>query len=106
MIAITIIGLILATLVTRIIEFVLFMKKLSKICHKYDWKYVNKHPMCLLDIMKNRKGYYMTNDWSAYNFLYLKGPSPKSMFLSFKKLTIENQYNKKIVDRLKEHEII
>jgi hypothetical protein len=106
MIAITIIGLILATLVTRIIEFVLFMKKLSKICHKYDWKYVNKHPMCLLDIMKNRKGYYMTNDWSAYNFLYLKGPSPKSMFLSFKKLTIENQYNKKIVDRLKEYEII
>jgi len=106
MIAITIIGLILATLVTRIIEFVLFMKKLSKICHKYDWKYVNKHPMCLLDIMKNRKGYYMTNDWSAYNFLYLKGPSPKSMFLSFKKLTIENQYNKQTVDRLKEYEII
>ena len=106
MIAITIIALILATLVTRIIEFVLFMKKLSKICHKYDWKYVNKHPMCLLDIMKNRKGYYMTNDWSAYNFLYLKGPSPKSMFLSFKKLTIENQYNKQTVDRLKEYEII
>lgn len=106
MIAITIIGLVLATLVTRIIEFVLFMKKLSKICHKYDWKYVNKHPMCLLDIMKNRKGYYMTSDWSAYNFLYLKGPSPKSMFLSFKKLTIENQYNKKTVDRLKEYEII
>jgi hypothetical protein len=57
-------------------------------------------------MMKNRKGYYMTNDWSAYNFLYLKGPNPISMFLSFKKLTIENQYNKKIVDRLKEYEII
>jgi hypothetical protein len=106
MIAITIIGLVLVILVTRIIEFILFMKKVSKTCHKYDWKYVNKHPMCLLDMMKNRKGYYMTNDWSAYNFLYLKGPSPKSMFLSFKKLTIENQYNKKIVDRLKEYEII
>jgi hypothetical protein len=106
MIAITIIGLVLATLVTRIIEFILFMKKVSKACHKYDWKYVNKHPMCLLDMMKNRKGYYMTNDWSAYNFLYLKGPNPKSMFLSFKKLTIENQYNKQTVDRLKEYEII
>jgi hypothetical protein len=106
MIAITIIGLVLVILVTRIIEFILFMKKVSKTCHKYDWKYVNKHPMCLLDMMKNRKGYYMTNDWSAYNFLYLKGPNPKSMFLSFKKLTIENQYNKKIVDRLKEYEII
>jgi hypothetical protein len=106
MIAITIIGLVLVILVTRIIEFILFMKKVTIVCHKYDWKYVNKHPMCLLDMMKNRKGYYMTNDWSAYNFLYLKGPSPKSMFLSFKKLTIENQYNKKIVDRLKEYEII
>ena len=106
MMVIIIVGLILVTFVTRIIEFILFMKKVSKTCHKYDWKYVNKHPMCLLDMMKNREGYYMTNDWSAYNFLYLKGPSPKSMFLSFKKLTIENQYNKKIVDRLKEYEII
>ena len=106
MIAITIIGLVLVTLLTRVIEFILFMKKVSKLCYKYDWKYVNKHPMCLLDMMKNRKGYYMTNDWSAYNFLYLKGPSPKSMFLSFKKLTIENQYNKQTVDRLKEYEII
>ena len=106
MIAITIIGLILVTLVTRIIEFVLFMKKLSKICHKYDWKYVNKHPMCLLDMIKDKKNYYVNSEWSAYNFLFLKGPSPKSMLLSFKKLTIENQYNKQTVDRLKEYEII
>jgi hypothetical protein len=106
MIAITITGLILVALVTRIIEFVLFMKKLSKICHKYDWKYVNKHPMCLLDMIKDRKNYYLTSEWSAYNFLFLKGQSPKSMFLSFKKLTIESQYNKELVDRLKEYEII
>lgn len=106
MIAITIIGLILVTLVTRIIEFMLFMKKVNKACYKYDWKYINKHPMCLLDIIKDRRTYYFNSEWSAYNFLYLKGPSPKSMFLSFKKLTIENQYNKKVVDRLKEYEII
>jgi hypothetical protein len=106
MIAITIIGLILVTLVTRIIEFIFFMKKLSKVCHKYDWKYTNKHPMCLLDMMKNRKGYYLTNEWSAYNFLFLKGPSPMSMFLSFKKLSLEGQYNKSSVDRLKEYEVV
>jgi hypothetical protein len=28
------------------------------------------------------------------------------MFLSFKRLTIESQYNKKVVDRLKEYEVI
>lgn len=104
MIAITIFGFILLALLTRVIEFIIFMKKLSKVCHKYDWKYVNKNPMNLLDIMRNRKGYYMTSEWSAYNFLFLKGPSPKSMFLSFRRLTIENQYNKEAVDRLKEYE--
>jgi len=106
MIAITIIGLVLVIFVTRIIEFIFFMKKVSKTCHKYDWKYVNKNPMCLLDIMKNRKTYYLTSEWSAYNFLYLKGPNPKIMFLSFKRLTIESQYNKEVVDRLKEYEAI
>lgn len=106
MIAITIVGFTLLTFITRVIEFVLFMKKVSKVCHKYDWKYVNKNPMHLLDIIKNRKTYYMTSEWSAYNFLFLKGPSPKSMFLSFRRLTIENQYNKEAIDRLKEYEII
>lgn len=106
MVAITIFGLILLTIITRVIEFILFMKKVSKVCYKYDWKYINKHPMNLLDFMKNRKTYYLTSEWSAYNFLYLKGPSPKSMFLSFKRLTIESQYNKEIVDRLKEYEVI
>ena len=82
------------------------MKKLSRLCHKYDWKYVNKNSIHLLDIMKNRKTYYMTSEWSAYNFLFLKGPSPKSMFLSFKRLTIENQYNNDVLTRLKEYEVI
>ena len=52
------------------------------------------------------KNYYMTNKWSAYNFLWLNGPSPLSMFLSFKSMTIENQYNKEVVDRIKKYEII
>jgi hypothetical protein len=106
MMIITIFGFIFITLITRIIEFWLFMKKISKVCHKYDWKYVNKNPMYLLDIMKNRKRYYMTSEWSAYNFLFLKGPNPKSMFLSFKRLTIENLYDDDVVTKLKEYEVI
>ena len=102
MIAIWFISLVL---VVRYIEFTIFMKKVSKVCNDYDWKYINKHPMCLLDIMENRKSYYVTSEWSAYNFLFLNGPRPLSMFLSFKKLTIECQYNKEVIDRLKEYEI-
>ena len=81
------------------------MKKVSKMCNKYDWKYINENPESLIDKMKNENGYYLTSEWSAYNFLYLKGPSPKEMFLSFKRLTIENQYNKEVVDKLKKYEI-
>ena len=43
--------------------------------------------------------------WSAYNFLFLKGPSPLSMFFSFKRLTIENIYSKEVVARLNGNEI-
>jgi hypothetical protein len=55
--------------------------------------------------MENENGYYLTSEWSAYNFLFLKGPSPKQMFLSFKPLTIEYQYNKEAVDKIKKYEI-
>ena len=102
MIAIWFISLVL---VVRYIEFSIFMKKVSKICNKYDWKYINENPECLIDKMKNENGYYLTSEWSAYNFLFLKGPSPKQMFLSFKPLTIKNQYNKEAVDKLKKYEI-
>jgi len=102
MIAIWFISLVL---VVRYIEFSIFMKKVSKICNKYDWKYINENPECLIDKMKNENGYYLTSEWSAYNFLFLKGPSPKEMFLSFKPLTIEKQYNKVAVDKLKKYEI-
>jgi len=102
MIAIWFISLVL---VVRYIEFSIFMKKVSKICNKYDWKYINENPECLVDKMENENGYYLTSEWSAYNFLFLKGPSPKQMFLSFKLLTIEKQYNKEAIDKLKKYEI-
>ena len=103
MIAIWFISLVL---VVRYIEFTIFMKKVSKVCNDYDWKYINKHPMCLLDKMKNEDTYYLTSEWSAYNFLFLKGPSPKQMFFSLRPLRIERQYNEQKVNRLKEYEVI
>lgn len=97
---------IIGVVVIRTIEFYLFMRKLTKICFKYDWKYINKNPMCLIDKMKNKDTYYLTSEWSAYNFLYLKGPSPKQMFFSLRPLRIETQYNEQKVNRLKEYEVI
>jgi hypothetical protein len=102
MIAIWFISLVL---VVRYIEFSIFMKKVSKICNKYDWKYINENPECLIDKMKDENGYYLTSEWSAYNFLFLKGPSPKQMYLSFKPLTLENVYDKEAIDKLKKYEI-
>ena len=93
-------------LLVRYIEVRIFLKKVSKVCNKYDWKHINKNPMCLLDKMKNKDGYFLTSEWSAYNFLFLKGPSPKQMYLSFKPLTLETVYNKEAIDKLKEYEII
>ena len=103
MIAIWFISLVL---IVRYIEFTIFMKKVSKVCNKYDWKHINKNPLCLIEKMKNENDYYLTSEWSAYNFLFLKGPSPKKMFLSFKPLTIEKQYNEQVINKLKEYEII
>ena len=105
-ITITISAVILLALITRGIEFYFFMKKVSKVCHTYDFKLVSKNPKYLIDVIKNKNGYYLSSEWSAYNFMYLKGPSPKKMFFSFKPLTIESQYNKYAVNRLKEYEII
>ncbi len=88
----------------RAIETYLFINKVSKICFKYDWKYVNNHDELVLEILK--KNYYLTNEWSAYNFMFMKGPSVYSLFFSFKRLTIEKQYNKFVVKILKDYEII
>jgi hypothetical protein len=99
-----VIWVIVGVLLTRCIELFLFMRKVSKLCNEYDWKYINKNPMCLLDKMNDEKGYFLTSDWSAYNFLYMKGPSPKKMFLSFKPLTLKTIYDKKVLDRLKQNE--
>jgi len=91
----------IAVFLVRGVEFYLFIKKVSKLCSDYDWKYVDSNEHLVLEIIK--KNYYKTNEWSAYNFLYLKGPSPFSIFFSFKLLTIENIYNKDIVEKIKKY---
>lgn len=92
-------------ILVRYFEVKLFLRKVSKLCNKYDWKYINEHPECLLDKMKNEDGYFLTSEWSAYNFLFLKGPSPKQMYLSFKPLTLENVYNKEALEKLNKYEV-
>lgn len=97
--------LIIGLLAIRAFETYLFIKKVSKVCYKYDWKVINKNPELLLVKMGN-KDYHLTSGWSAYNFMYLNGPSPILIFLSFKNLTIDNLYNKEVISRLNEYEII
>lgn len=94
----------LILILVRVLETYLFIKKVSKVCHQYDWKQVNNDDMLILEIKE--KDYYLTSNWSAYNFMFLKGPSPIAMFFSFKILTIENQYNNEVVDKLKKYEVI
>ena len=94
--------LICSFIIIRLIEVYFFIKRISKVCHQYDWKHVNQNDMLVLEIIK--KDYYLTNSWSAYNFLYLKGPSPLSMFFSLKKLTIEKQYSEEIVKKINKYE--
>ena len=97
--------LIIGLLVIRGIETYRFVKSISKLCYKYDWKVINENPDFLLIKMAD-KDYHLTSKWSAYNFLWLNGPSVLTMFFSFKSMTIENHYNKRAVERINKYEII
>lgn len=88
----------------RSIECFLFIKKVSRVCQDYDMKHIETNELLLLEMLE-RKDYYTTSNWSAFNFLYLKGPNPLYMFFSFKPLTIKAQYTKKVVEKLMKYEI-
>ncbi len=103
MITVTLIVLVLFIL--RGIHLYKFLKKVSKICNKYDWKHADKYGFPAIEMME-KADYYMTSKWSAYHFLFMEGPNPLLMFFSLKPLTIEGQYNKEAIDRLKEYEVI
>lgn len=93
------ISLVILPFIIRLVQFRRFLKNISTICHMYDWKIIDEDPEKLLEILKD--GYYSKAKWSAYNFLFLKGPSPLSIYFSFKKLDIYNFYNKEIVDKVR-----
>lgn len=98
-------GLVLLFVIIRIIETYNFIKRVNRICGQYDWKYVETHGDLVLEMLK--KDYYTDgNEWSAYYFLFLKGPNPLTLFFSLKPIRLESQYNKEALDKLKEYEII
>lgn len=89
----------------RIFECVRFIKKVKKVCIQYDMKYINDgNDLLVIDFMK--KDYYMTCEWSAKNFLFLKGPNPLFFFFSVKPMTLEAQYDKEAIEKLNKYEII
>jgi hypothetical protein len=90
-------------LVVRYFEFKKFILKISDICDEYDWKYIDEHPSYIVDKAKDKDNYFMYSEWSAFNFLFLKGPSPKKMFLSFRKLSLEKHYSKEVLERLEKY---
>lgn len=82
----------------RFIELRLFLKNLSKSCHLYDRKYVDEHvesDYSLITQFTSEK-YYLNAKWSAYNFIFLQGPSPLQMFFLPKILTLKNVYGDKV----------
>tara|TARA_R110001632_G_scaffold91448_2_gene196049 strand:+ start:162 stop:473 length:312 start_codon:yes stop_codon:yes gene_type:complete len=94
-----------AILIIRGIELYFFLKRVSKTCYEYDWKHVDHNGLLLIEMLKD-DDYTKTREWSAYNFLFYNGPSPLEMYLSFKSLSIETQYNKEVVQKLRKYEVI
>lgn len=93
------ISLIVLSFLIRLIKFAKFMNNITKVCHIYDWKHVDENGDLLPEIVVPE--YYLEAEWSAYNFLYLKGPSPWKMFFSFKALELKNFYDTKIIEKVK-----
>ena len=94
---------VLGMLIIRGIELYIFLKNVSRTCYKYDWKHVDHNGPLLVEMLTD-EDYTKTREWSAYNFLFYKGPSPLEMFFSFKSLRIETQYNKEAVKKIRQYE--
>jgi hypothetical protein len=93
-------------LVVRYIEWKLFLKKLNNFCYEYDRKFVlnnvdndYRYLVVLFD-----KDYMIHSEWSAYYFLFHKGgPDIYVMFFMPTILTLENIYDKELLDRVKNY---
>lgn len=97
----------LVILIIRTIELRLFLKKTVRTCQLYDCKHAAKQfedhgDGTLIKEMTGNDDYHKSK-WSAFKFLFMEGPSVSSMFFSLKPLTIKRQYDKRVVDKLKEY---
>jgi hypothetical protein len=98
-----------ALILTRVIEYKLFIKRTLRACHLYDCKYAAtalenfENPSMIVEMLND--GYERRVKWSAFRFVMFEGPSMISMFLSFKPLTIKRQYDKRVVNKLNEYAI-
>lgn len=96
-------------LVIRGIEYRLFVKKTMRACHVYDCAHAAKrfeeHNDASLVREMFSDGYELSSDWSAFNFVMFEGPSPITMFFSFKPLTINSQYDSEVVKKLNRYAI-
>lgn len=104
-VAISLTVLLIVVITTRIIQVYKFLKIVSKLCHIYDRNYMNEHGdeniQLVLDFMQ--KDYHMTAEWSAYQWVFFKGPNPWLMPFSLKPLTIDGQYGKETAKKFIEY---
>jgi len=102
-----ILSLIVLILLLRIAQVYLFIYQVSKLCHIYDRNYINENGdqdiSIILDYIK--KDYHLNAKWSAYDWMFFKGPNPCLMVFSLKPFTIEKQYGIKIVNKLIEYKV-
>jgi len=107
MVTISLITLVLAAVITRVVQTYKFLKTVSKLCRIYDKKYVYKwfevNPSLITAAQQD--DYHLTETWSAYQWVFFSGPNPWLMPFSVKPLTIEKQYGKEIVDKLTEYKV-
>ena len=95
--------LILVVLTTRFLAWRRFMRYISKICDRYDKQCIfkaNRIPE-LIAKLKDPDAYFLHHDWSAYHFLFLKGPHPYPILFSFRAYKIENFYSTSVIERLR-----
>ena len=93
-------GFIALSFIIRFILLYKFIGNISILCNMYDWKCVDENPEeYLLEILK--ENYYVNNEWSAYNFMFLKGPSPIYMYFSFKPINLDSFYPQEVINKVK-----
>jgi hypothetical protein len=86
----------------RFIKVYRFINKVSTLCYIYDWNYcIRENNEYLSEVLKEK--YYEINEWSAINWFLYDGPTFIELFFSFKSLTLEIQYSKDKIYKLRKY---